>query len=325
MSKKFFNYENLRKIMEELYMAPDTLAAQAGVSVTTVRNWLRGNTTPSTENVKKLEEVFSLSAGWFEKEEDITGQDAHMIASAIRKMSRPKYEEQIKAGTAGLEGMVYPYLLYRAVFGTNYKPEILTSDQEDGLHQALRMLNDREREVLYCRFVLRMTLEEAGKKHNVRRERIRQIEAKALRKMRHPLRSWLLRDGLQEGGRKLLPEEARCHFGKEAGEAFVFRAQEYTTPCLQVITLHPVTDEQNQAEDRYYYDNGTWVYKRSQEKVGCLPMLEVAGGSGQYVLDLTESQYEDFQKLPSTAIITVMGDRAVCKMDIDRIELYPAK
>jgi len=65
---------------------------------------------------------------------------------------------------------------------------------------ALAVLSDREREVLEMRFGLLdgkdHTLEEVGHAFNVTRERIRQIEAKALRKLRHPTRSRLLRDYL---------------------------------------------------------------------------------------------------------------------------------
>lgn len=65
---------------------------------------------------------------------------------------------------------------------------------------ALAVLSDREREVLEMRFGLLdgkdHTLEEVGQQFNVTRERIRQIEAKALRKLRHPTRSRYLRDYL---------------------------------------------------------------------------------------------------------------------------------
>lgn len=58
--------------------------------------------------------------------------------------------------------------------------------------EVLQTLTEREREVLELRFGLKdgnpRTLEEVGKQFNVTRERIRQIEAKALRKMRHPTR-----------------------------------------------------------------------------------------------------------------------------------------
>ncbi len=66
--------------------------------------------------------------------------------------------------------------------------------------EVLGQLNKREQEVLMLRFGLEdgqsRTLEEVGLKFGVTRERIRQIEAKALRKLRHPLRSKKLRDFL---------------------------------------------------------------------------------------------------------------------------------
>ncbi len=68
------------------------------------------------------------------------------------------------------------------------------------LATALESLTDRERQVVRLRFGLEdgraRTLEEVGKEFNVTRERIRQIEAKALRKLRHPSRSKRLKDFL---------------------------------------------------------------------------------------------------------------------------------
>ena len=68
------------------------------------------------------------------------------------------------------------------------------------VHSVLSVLTDRERQVLELRFGLvdgkDHTLEEVSRYFNVTRERVRQIEAKALRKLRHPTRSRLLRDYL---------------------------------------------------------------------------------------------------------------------------------
>jgi RNA polymerase primary sigma factor len=68
------------------------------------------------------------------------------------------------------------------------------------IKQALEGLQERERQVLELRFGLTdgqdHTLEEVSRYFNVTRERIRQIEAKALRKLRHPARSRPLRDYL---------------------------------------------------------------------------------------------------------------------------------
>jgi len=71
---------------------------------------------------------------------------------------------------------------------------------KEQLLEVLDTLTERERKVLRLRFGLddgrARTLEEVGKEFNVTRERIRQIEAKALRKLRHPSRSRKLRDFL---------------------------------------------------------------------------------------------------------------------------------
>ena len=71
---------------------------------------------------------------------------------------------------------------------------------KEQLEEVLSTLTQREKEVLRLRFGLKdgheRTLEEVGKSFNVTRERIRQIEAKALRKLRHPARSKKLRDFL---------------------------------------------------------------------------------------------------------------------------------
>jgi RNA polymerase primary sigma factor len=82
-------------------------------------------------------------------------------------------------------------------------PEDQTSKAllKEHLEEALGTLNDREKKVLIMRFGLEdgrpRTLEEVGKAFGVTRERIRQIEAKAIRKLKHPSRSKKLKDYLE--------------------------------------------------------------------------------------------------------------------------------
>jgi len=86
---------------------------------------------------------------------------------------------------------------------TQPSPYDSTSKQllKEQLSDVLKTLSDRERRVLIYRFGLddgrTKTLEEVGKVFGVTRERIRQIEAKALRKLRHPTRSKRLKDYLE--------------------------------------------------------------------------------------------------------------------------------
>ena len=81
-------------------------------------------------------------------------------------------------------------------------PEEYTTTEllKEELESVLLTLSDREERVLKLRFGLEdgqcRTLEEVGQIFGVTRERIRQIEAKALRKLRHPSRSKKLKDYL---------------------------------------------------------------------------------------------------------------------------------
>ncbi len=82
-------------------------------------------------------------------------------------------------------------------------PKDHTTNQllKDALYEVMKELNEREERVLRLRFGLDdgrpRTLEEVGKEFGVTRERIRQIEAKALKKLRHPIRSKKLTDFLE--------------------------------------------------------------------------------------------------------------------------------
>ena len=82
---------------------------------------------------------------------------------------------------------------------------------KDQLDEVLNPLTDRERKVLDLRYGLtdgeEKTLEEVGQEFNVTRERVRQIEAKALRKLRHPSRSRKLRDYIDLMSSEKIEEE----------------------------------------------------------------------------------------------------------------------
>jgi len=86
----------------------------------------------------------------------------------------------------------------------NLSPEEFATNEmlKDEISQVLLTLTEREEKVVRLRFGLEdgkpRTLEEVGQMFGVTRERIRQIEAKALRKLRHPSRSRKLRDYMAE-------------------------------------------------------------------------------------------------------------------------------
>lgn len=85
---------------------------------------------------------------------------------------------------------IYPLNLAKAIFDSE---EEARKVYIQGIYNALATLTEREQGVLICRFQRKLTLEQTGKEYGITRERIRQIEAKALRKLRHPTRANMLK------------------------------------------------------------------------------------------------------------------------------------
>jgi len=121
-------------------------------------------------------------------------------ASKVRRIMRISQEPMSLETPVGTEesGLLGDFIEDKSVLG----PVDATSNQllKEQIHSILDSLNDRERSVLEMRFGLKdgesHTLEEVGHAFGVTRERVRQIESKALRKLRHPGRSRRLRDFL---------------------------------------------------------------------------------------------------------------------------------
>lgn len=81
---------------------------------------------------------------------------------------------------------VYPLNLAKSIFGSE---EEARKVYLPGISAALATLTEREQGVIALRFQRKMTLEQSGKEYGITRERVRQIEAKAIRKLRHPSRT----------------------------------------------------------------------------------------------------------------------------------------
>ena len=93
--------------------------------------------------------------------------------------------------------------------------EAIYQPLKEQIEQVLGTLPEREQEVLRMRFGLddgySLTLAEVGLHFNVTRERIRQIEAKALRRLRHPKRAEQIKGAHVGGGRPALQGDQRAH------------------------------------------------------------------------------------------------------------------
>ena len=113
--------------------------------------------------------------------------DEVLVASIDKAISVLKGQLDLKSSD------VYPYNLACAIFRASYiNPDEIEeraySLSVEGINAGLSTLTEREREVLRLRFEERLTLEKIGEQFNITREYVRQIEAKALRKLHQPTR-----------------------------------------------------------------------------------------------------------------------------------------
>jgi RNA polymerase primary sigma factor len=150
------------------------------------------------------DDTLAIQAAWNTNQPIEINIDRRMrrAAAKVRRIIRISQEPMSLETPVGQEesSLLGDFIEDESVLG----PVDAASNQllKEQVHSILDSLSDREREVLEMRFGLRdgqgHTLEEVGQFFGVTRERIRQIEAKALRKLRHPYRSRKLRDYLAE-------------------------------------------------------------------------------------------------------------------------------
>jgi hypothetical protein len=107
------------------------------------------------------------------------------------------------------------------------QPPWMDPDEEDRdtlidlkrlIPKVLETLTNREQKIFWCRFWADLTLDETGAVFDVTRERIRQIEAKAIRRCKHPSRSSDLRSLLDVHPVQILKQKEELEAARKAGE-----------------------------------------------------------------------------------------------------------
>lgn len=205
-------YDFDRKLFSQLVKQADTtyddLSMKIGISTPSLIQYLNGKATPMIHAIIKISDYFQVPIdvlmGCHTQEE----YDAILKGNAefmykCRKgafedyLIRKKYQGSIIEDCLEHNEIYYapyPYNLVECIFGEPVD-EIINDDQLQGLEQALGTLSPRERRALSLYFEEEKTLKEAGKEFGVTQERIRQIIAKAIRKLRNPVRAKLIRFG----------------------------------------------------------------------------------------------------------------------------------
>ena len=169
---------------------------------------------PLLTNEEEQELAILVEQGDLEAKQRLAEANLRLVVSiAKRYVGRGmQFLDLIQEGNMGLMKAVdkFDYTKGDSHLGDFIEDEVIENPVDyttrvvlrEQLDEVLDTLTDREENVLRLRFGLddgkMRTLEDVGKVFNVTRERIRQIEAKALRKLRHPSRSKPLRDFIED-------------------------------------------------------------------------------------------------------------------------------
>lgn len=218
--KRTFVWDQTRidKLIEASGMTAETVAKASGVSIASLMNYRRGNAVPSVENLIKFADYFAVPMDYLlgrcdEETAEAVLRDYSAKFMLLRRASWEDYLAGRKPIPEQYIGNTYeapwPYNLLDAIVRPSWYPghreesedhfwkDVVSMDQMYGLEEAMRSLERREKDILLSYFREGLNLEESGKRFGVTRERIRQIIAKAVRKLRHPSRSRLVTLGLQ--------------------------------------------------------------------------------------------------------------------------------
>ena len=237
---KYYNCDILKELRKEMGISRLVAADAMGINRSTYNYYELGKASPNIENAIRIAKFYGLPLDSFITGAEDVEINVEAIEKRARKEYRRKHKDEFifsdkianmypECLIAAIFGKKEPtHLLddysleklkerlreiemkgrfssYDAedileFFGPEFTRP-LNEDQIAGLEFALSRLPEKERLVIKCRFEDGMTLEEVGKLLGRTRERVRQIEAKALSKLRHPKNSRYIREGKEKTDR----------------------------------------------------------------------------------------------------------------------------
>lgn len=237
---EYYNCDILKELRKKMGISRLVAAEAMGINRGTYNYYEQGKGTPNIENAIRIAKFYGLPLESFIKGVEDVEINIEAIEERARKKYQKEhkdeflfddkianmYPECLVAAIFGEKEPTYLVDNYSLQHLREYLDEVemkgrfsyydaeyilsffgegftrpLNEDQVAGLEFALSTLPENERIVIRCRFENGMTLEETGKILGCTRERARQIEAKALRKLRHPKNSRYIREGKEKTDR----------------------------------------------------------------------------------------------------------------------------
>lgn len=192
-----FDADRFRDLTGKAGLSYIELSKLTGISLSSISNYMRGATNPRFQQLLTLADFFAVPVDYLIGRMDLDMADYGKYYMNLR---RGQYEDYIRNGRElhipkGAE-TPWPYNLLDEVICDRWE-SVLNTDQEAGLEHALSTLTEREQQAIAEYFENGGTLESTAKLWNVTKERARQIIAKAIRKLRHPMRFKIIKYGLE--------------------------------------------------------------------------------------------------------------------------------
>lgn len=202
-----FDADRLKGLTDKSGLSYIELSKLTGISLSSIANYARGVTNPRFQQLLALADFFAVPIDYLIGRMDLDMTD---YGKYYMKLRRGQYEDYIRKGRElhipkGAE-TPYPYNLLDEVIRGRWE-SVLNTDQEAGLEHALSTLTEREQQAIAEYFGNGGTLESTAKLFNLTRERVRQIIAKAVRKLRHPMRFKIIKYGLDGWNRRKAIEQ----------------------------------------------------------------------------------------------------------------------
>lgn len=205
MDNKTFS-ERVKRLMDSAKVSRAEMAAATGISPATMRKVICGTQCRNISIIERIADFFGVSVDY------LMGRTDELEKSQFGRYFAKNFWRVYRTKPSDLTfprryHATYPFNLVAAIFGECDLMDFIekdkytfTEDAEEAVKEAVGTLTEREQKVIQMRYECLMTLEEIAKEFNLTRNRIRQIEARALRKLRHPSRSRAIllgKDGLE--------------------------------------------------------------------------------------------------------------------------------
>lgn len=205
----YWNAENFRTLKDKSGVTMDELSSATGLSLSSLHNYYHGRTQPSLVALIKLAQYFAMPIDYFVGlcEEKDTEDAKACYAERFMQMRKAPWESYLmgrhRMGNQYFGTTIeapWPYNLLDDLinpYGQARWDSVINDDQLAGLEYAISTLDDRTQKLIYGYYRDGMTLHEVAQANGITAERVRQIVAKGVRFLRHPMKRKFVELGLE--------------------------------------------------------------------------------------------------------------------------------